>query len=174
MGGHGALIMYLNSIRSGAKQYRSVSAFAPVANPTQCKWGHKAFSNYLKGGIEEAREKYDATELISQTGGETVNILIDYVCLPLCFFSSANKCDLCGLQGTGDNFYKQDLLLPDNFLKAARSAGYDEVQVRVRAQDGYDHSYYFVRDYTVYTVNCISEIPVSCADVDVRSGSHSL
>ena len=47
-------------------------------------------------------------------------------------------------QGTGDNFYKSGQLLPENFLKAAREAGYDEVQVRVRAQEGYDHSYYFV------------------------------
>ena len=48
-------------------------------------------------------------------------------------------------QGTGDNFYQQGQLLPENFLKAARDAGYDEVQVRVRSQEGYDHSYYFVR-----------------------------
>ncbi len=48
-------------------------------------------------------------------------------------------------QGTADNFYKNGQLLPENFLKAARDAGYDEVQVRVRSQDGYDHSYYFVR-----------------------------
>lgn len=49
------------------------------------------------------------------------------------------------MQGTGDNFYQQGQLLPENFLKAARDAGYDEVQVRVRSQEGYDHSYYFVR-----------------------------
>ena len=49
-------------------------------------------------------------------------------------------------QGTGDNFYKQGQLLPENFLKAARDAGYDEFQVRVRSQEGYDHSYYFVSD----------------------------
>ena len=48
-------------------------------------------------------------------------------------------------QGTADNFYKNGQLLPENFLKAARDTGYDEVQVRVRSQDGYDHSYYFVR-----------------------------
>ena len=47
-------------------------------------------------------------------------------------------------QGTGDNFYKQGQLLPENFLKAAREAGHDEVEVRVRSQEDYDHSYYFV------------------------------
>ena len=54
---------------------------------------------------------------------------------------------LLASQGTADNFYKAGQLLPENFLKAARDAGYDEVQVRVRAQEGYDHSYYFVRSF---------------------------
>lgn len=27
--------------------FQSVSAFAPVANPTNCPWGQKAFTNYL-------------------------------------------------------------------------------------------------------------------------------
>ena len=124
MGGHGALTLYLSSIRSGVKQYRSVSAFAPISNPTNCPWGHKAFSGYLKGGLEEGQERYDATELVKKVGKAPVHILVDY--------------------GTADNFYKNGQLLPENFLKAARDAGYDEVQVRVRAQDGYDHSYYFV------------------------------
>jgi hypothetical protein len=48
-------------------------------------------------------------------------------------------------QGTGDNFYKQGQLLPENFLEAARKAGHNEKQVQVRSQEGYDHSYYFVR-----------------------------
>ena len=26
---------------------QSVSAFAPIVNPTNCPWGQKAFSNYL-------------------------------------------------------------------------------------------------------------------------------
>lgn len=28
---------------------QSVSAFAPVANPMNCPWGQKAFTNYLGG-----------------------------------------------------------------------------------------------------------------------------
>ncbi|KAG7099010.1 hypothetical protein E1B28_000894 [Marasmius oreades] len=132
MGGHGALTIYLNS----PKQYRSVSAFAPIANPTKCPWGEKAFKGYLQGGIEEARERYDATELIAKQK-DPVHILIDY--------------------GTHDNFYKQGQLLPENFLKAGRDAGYDEVQVRVRNQEGYDHSYYFIstfaRDHIYFHAN---------------------
>ncbi|THV06025.1 esterase D [Dendrothele bispora CBS 962.96] len=123
MGGHGALTLYLSS---STKQYRSASAFSPISNPTKCPWGEKAFSGYLQGGVEEAKEKYDATELIS-TSKEPVHILIDY--------------------GTADNFYKQGQLLPENFLKAARDSGYDEFQVRVRSQEGYDHSYFFISSF---------------------------
>lgn len=78
MGGHGALTLYL---ASRTKQYRSASAFSPIANPTQCPWGEKAFKGYLQGGIEEAKKAgYDATELIKQRGkDEPVHILVDYV-----------------------------------------------------------------------------------------------
>lgn len=122
------MTIYLASVLSlgdntSTKQYRSVSAFSPITNPTKCPWGENAFKGYLLGGVEEAKSRYDATELISKCK-ESVHILIDY--------------------GTGDKFYQQKQLLPENFLKAARDAGYDEVQVRVRSQEGYDHSYYFV------------------------------
>ena len=79
MGGHGALTIYLNSIRKGTKQFRSCSAFAPIANPINCPWGQKAFSGYLQGGVEEAKEQYDATELVSKLSGKPVHILVDYV-----------------------------------------------------------------------------------------------
>jgi S-formylglutathione hydrolase len=75
MGGHGALCTYL---ASKAKQYRSASAFAPIANPINAPWGRKAFAGYLQGGAEEAKEQYDATELIAKHS-DPVHILIDYV-----------------------------------------------------------------------------------------------
>lgn len=120
MGGHGALVLYLSS---NDRQYRSASAFAPIANPTKCEVGRKAFKGYLQGGVDEAKEQYDATDLIAKFK-EPVHILVDY--------------------GTADQFYKDGQLLPENFLRAARESGYDESQVMVRCQDGYDHSYYFV------------------------------
>ena len=157
MGGHGALTLYLASIYEGVKQYRSVSAFSPISNPINCPWGQKAFNGYLKGGIEEAKERYDATELVQKIPKSPVHVLIDYVSVWF-LFGSLNGSGvhllnwLClftfswasSPQGTADNFLKQGQLLPENFLKAARDAGYDEVQVRVRSQEGYDHSYYFV------------------------------
>lgn len=80
MGGHGALTLYLSSILSGTKQYRSASAFAPISNPVNCPWGQKAFGGYLQGGVEEAKEKYDSTELITKVGGKSsVHVLVDYV-----------------------------------------------------------------------------------------------
>jgi len=123
MGGAGALTLYL---ASKIKQYRSASAFSPISNPTKCPWGKKAFTGYLQGGVEEAKELYDATELIARHR-DPVHILIDY--------------------GTEDKHYKEGQLLPENFLKAAREVGYDEVQVRVRSHEGYDHSYYFVSTF---------------------------
>lgn len=83
MGGHGALTLYL---ASETKQYRSASAFAPISNPTNAPWGHKAFGGYLQGGVEEAQGIYDATELIKKHKGP-VHILVDYVsdvsaCIP--------------------------------------------------------------------------------------------
>lgn len=74
MGGHGALTLYL---ASKTKQYRSASAFSPIANPSECAWGNKAFNGYLQGGVTEGRNKYDATELISKSK-DPVHILIDY------------------------------------------------------------------------------------------------
>jgi pimeloyl-ACP methyl ester carboxylesterase len=43
MGGHGALTIALKN----PEKYASVSAFAPICNPTKCPWGQKAFSGYL-------------------------------------------------------------------------------------------------------------------------------
>ena len=43
MGGHGALICHLKN----PGMYRCVSALAPICNPSQCPWGHKAFGGYL-------------------------------------------------------------------------------------------------------------------------------
>jgi len=124
MGGHGALTLYLASLLSGMKQYRSASAFSPICEPSEVPWGTKAFSGYLDGGVAEGKDRYDATVMVGKVKG-AVNILVDY--------------------GTADNFLYQ--LHPDKFLEAARGAGHDEVQVRVRKQEGYDHSYYFISTF---------------------------
>lgn len=50
MGGLGALNIFLKN----PGKYLSVSAFAPITNPTQCPWGHKAFTNYL-GSVDAGK-----------------------------------------------------------------------------------------------------------------------
>src|SRR5271163_4457152 len=61
MGGHGALICALRN----PSQYKSVSAFAPIAAPIQCPWGQKGFTNYL-GKDTQAWREYDASELVAR------------------------------------------------------------------------------------------------------------
>jgi S-formylglutathione hydrolase len=108
MGGHGALTLFLKN----PGMYKSVSAFAPIANPVNCPWGEKAFTGYLGEG-RETWKAHDATELIKKWKGD-FDCLIDV--------------------GTGDNFYNQKQLLPENFEKAAKESGNDKGLV-VRYQD---------------------------------------
>jgi S-formylglutathione hydrolase len=105
MGGHGALTLYLKN----PGMYKSVSAFAPIANPSQCPWGEKAFSGYL-GEDREVWKRHDATELVKGWTGGDLKALVDV--------------------GTGDNFYKQGQLLPENLEKAVREAGVEGLTVR--------------------------------------------
>jgi S-formylglutathione hydrolase len=51
------------------------------------------------------------------------------------------------VQGTGDNFYKQGQLLPENFIAAAKEIG-QEKGVNVRFQPDYDHSYYTMASFS--------------------------
>ncbi|GAM37926.1 hypothetical protein TCE0_033r08262 [Talaromyces pinophilus] len=115
MGGHGALTLFLRN----PGKYKSVSAFAPITNPINCPWGQKAFKGYFGEDNQEKWKEHDATELVKKWKGP-LNVLIDV--------------------GTGDNFYKQGQLLPENFAKAAQEADIKGVQIRY--QPDYDHSYY--------------------------------
>ncbi|MBP5974435.1 S-formylglutathione hydrolase [Brasilonema sp. CT11] len=117
MGGHGALVCALRN----PQQYKSVSAFAPVAAPMRCPWGEKAFSRYL-GEDKESWRAYDASELVRQTQYHSP-ILID--------------------QGTADKFLSQQLL-PDVFEQACAAVNQP---LNLRYQDGYDHSYYFIASF---------------------------
>lgn len=118
MGGHGALTIALRN----PGQYKSVSAFAPIVAPRQCAWGQKAFGNYL-GPDQESWREYDASELVARKAFPTP-ILID--------------------QGTGDQFLKDQQLLPEKFSAAAAKSGQELV---LRMQDGYDHGYYFIQTF---------------------------
>ncbi|PLS22846.1 S-formylglutathione hydrolase [Neptunicoccus cionae] len=116
MGGHGALTLAM----ARPDQYTSVSAFAPIANPTASDWGRKQLSAYL-GDDEAAWAAHDATLLMRETGHPS-HVLID--------------------QGSADNFL--DLLKPEALseaMAARRQPG------TFRMQAGYDHSYFFVSTF---------------------------
>ncbi|KAJ3116069.1 hypothetical protein HK098_006716 [Nowakowskiella sp. JEL0407] len=119
MGGHGALMVALRN----AGMFKSVSAFAPIANPIKCPWGEKAFSGYL-GQDREQWKLYDSTELVKSYSGPKLPILID--------------------QGSEDNFLKVQLL-PENFVGAATLNS--SIDLEFRVQDGYDHSYWFIQTF---------------------------
>lgn len=122
MGGHGALTLFLKN----PGKYKSVSAFAPICNPSKCPWGEKAFSGYL-GGDRSAWAAYDATELVKQYKGPLAEVLID--------------------QGDADKFYKEQQLLPEAFRAAAADGGGAAAAVTLRMQPGYDHSYFFISTF---------------------------
>ncbi|MDF1619837.1 S-formylglutathione hydrolase [Pseudothioclava nitratireducens] len=116
MGGHGALTLAMRL----PGRFRSVSAFAPIANPTQSDWGRKQLAAYL-GTESEAWAAHDASLLMAAQGFEG-EVLID--------------------QGASDQFL--DLLRPEALagaMAARRQPG------TFRMQPGYDHSYYFVQSF---------------------------
>lgn len=117
MGGHGALTLALRH----PDLYRSVSAFAPIAAPTQCPWGEKAFAGYL-GDDRTAWAGHDATELI-QKGHRVPPLLID--------------------QGMADQFLAGQL--HPHLLEQACEAGGQPLTLRRHA--GYDHGYYFIASF---------------------------
>lgn len=141
--------------------YKSVSAFAPIANPINCPWGQKAFEGYF-GKEEKDRERWaqhDATELVKKWDGEQqpLDVLVDVVCFlsaPLLFLFIVFWLNARGKkkpQGTADTFYKQGQLLPENFVKAAEEG--KKGKVNLRWQDGYDHSYFTMASFADDHVN---------------------
>lgn len=115
MGGHGALTIALKD----SNAWRSVSAFAPITNPTNCPWGEKAFTAYL-GDIDHGKE-YDATCLLEASNKAIYDeILID--------------------QGTADNFLKEQLK-PEAIMKSGEKVGQ---KITLNMRGGFDHSYYFI------------------------------
>jgi len=117
MGGHGALTIALTF----PDRYKSVSAFSPIVAPSQVPWGEKAFAGYL-GDNRETWRKHDAVALI-EAGGRVKAILVD--------------------QGDADQFLVVQLK-PELLAKACDDAGID---LTLRLQPGYDHSYYFISTF---------------------------
>jgi len=116
MGGHGALTIAMTH----PQRYKSVSAFAPIANPTESDWGKKQLAAYL--GEDSAAWRAHDSSILMQERGFPREVLID--------------------QGSNDQFI--DLLRPETLaqaMMARRQPG------QFRMQPGYDHSYFFVQSF---------------------------
>jgi len=117
MGGHGALTLAL----ANPGRFRSVSAFAPIVAPSQVPWGRKALGGYL-GADEGQWRGHDAVALI-EDGARIDDLLVDV--------------------GEADNFLEEQLR-PELLETACTNAAID---LTLRRQAGYDHSYYFVSTF---------------------------
>lgn len=116
MGGHGAITLATGH----SDMFDSLSAFAPIAHPTQSDWGRKQLSAYL-GDDESVWVEHDATLMLEEHGWKK-ELLID--------------------QGASDQFL--NLLKPEalaEMMVKRRQPG------QFRMQTGYDHSYFFVQTF---------------------------
>lgn len=118
MGGHGALTIGLTF----PDKFKSLSAFAPIVAPGQVPWGHKALGGYL-GQDRAAWRAHDAVALIEDGRRPADDILVD--------------------QGAADGFLVEQLR-PELLEAACKAAG---VNLTLRLQDGYDHSYNFISTF---------------------------
>lgn len=117
MGGHGALISALRH----PHQYRSASAFAPIANPTDCPWGEKALGHFL-GNNREAWAAYDTCKLLQQNPTQ-LPILVD--------------------QGDDDSFLDEQLKID----RLERAVAQYAKNARIDRHKAYDHSYFFIATF---------------------------
>lgn len=117
MGGHGAIIIALKN----TGRFKSVSAFAPIAQPSTAGWSKPAFEKYL-GPDQSQWRAYDSTLLI-EDGHRVPELLID--------------------QGSADSFL-DDGLRPWLLEEACKKAA---IPLTLNMREGYDHSYYFISTF---------------------------
>jgi S-formylglutathione hydrolase len=119
MGGHGALTLALR--HPGI--YKSLSAFAPIAAPSQCAWGQKAFLLTSAPIRQAGRHMMPALMAQQAHAPFPQGILID--------------------QGEADQFLASQLH-PHLFATACEKAGQP---LTLRRHADYDHGYYFISSF---------------------------
>ena len=123
MGGHGAIVMALRH----PKKFKSCSAFAPIVEPSSASWSSNAFKKYI-GSDQSNWQMYDSVALV-KNGYHFPEILVD--------------------QGDADSFLEEGLrpwLLED----ACKNAN---INLKLRMQPNYDHSYYFISTFMADHLN---------------------
>ncbi|WKL23622.1 S-formylglutathione hydrolase (plasmid) [Agrobacterium tumefaciens] len=117
MGGHGAITLALKN----SEGFASVSAFAPITQPSTADWSRPALEKYL-GPDQASWRAYDMTLLI-EDGFRIKDLLVD--------------------QGTADPFLETGLR-PELLRKACEKAA---IPLTLNARAGYDHSYLFISTF---------------------------
>lgn len=117
MGGHGALTLALKN----PEGFASVSAFAPITQPSTADWSRPALEKFL-GADPSAWRAFDATLLI-EDGRRVKEILVD--------------------QGTADPCLETGLR--PELLKAACDEA--DIPLTLNLREGYDHSYLFISTF---------------------------
>ncbi|NLS20337.1 S-formylglutathione hydrolase [Rhizobium sp. P40RR-XXII] len=117
MGGHGAITLALKN----SDRFQSVSAFAPITQPSTADWSRPAFEKYL-GSDPATWRAYDSTFLI-EDGFRVQEMLVD--------------------QGTADSFIDNGLR-PHLLKEACERAG---ISLTLNMREGYDHSYFFISTF---------------------------
>lgn len=118
MGGTAALSM---ALRKDALPFRSVSALAPLLNPTEVEVTKKTFRQLL-GQDESSWRSYDPLAAVIDSSGLAPPTLVDV--------------------GSEENSnYVQKMVKPFDFISACHQSG---VPVDFRLRAGFDHSFFFV------------------------------
>ena len=90
----------------------------------------QAFTGYL--GSVDAGKAYDATELAAAYAGPRLPMLVD--------------------QGADDGFLEEQLK-PKALEAAVAANGSGALELKLRMQEGYDHSYYFIATFIEDHIN---------------------
>lgn len=114
--------------------FKSCSAFAPVCNPSENRWGHKVFSAYL-GPKGPTWDQYDTVKVLQSLGGRfPVPVMVD--------------------QGTRDFFSRspdEDALTSLRLVKAVNSQS--GIPFLFSFREGYDHFYWFIQTFVVFHID---------------------
>jgi S-formylglutathione hydrolase len=119
VGGLGALCLGIKN----PNLYKSISAFAPVSNPSTSPWGNPQFTKFLGGDAESAAWKEcDPTELIKSGALGDRAVLVDV--------------------GASDWSWEK---LGIEALEAAVAE--KSANVTINRREGYDHDFYFISTF---------------------------
>lgn len=147
----------LNCFLKTPGQYQSVSAFAPICNPSETPWGIKALGGYL-GPDKAAWEVGQVWMAPRPNRSAAIRPAILPSLTPFLLYQEWDPAkqltklveggrpipEILISQGTADNFLEAE-------LKPERLPAHPNITVNMHA--GYDHSYYFIASFIEEHIN---------------------